>query len=118
MHWTLKIKKESSAVGSSYGGCVAIGDVMSTSSEGRTTADEYLSGNVREFLSTSSARRTTGYMSGFEDCWEKIRRLVSGEDERRDAMMTGEKIPCSLCRYAPPSAGDEKPCTCCPAEGV
>ena len=59
MHWTLKIKKESSAVGSSYGGCVAIGDVMSTSSEGRTTADEYLSGNVREFLSTSSARRTT-----------------------------------------------------------
>ena len=60
MHWTLKIKKESSAVGSSYGGCVAIGDVMSTSSEGRTTADEYLSGNVREFLSTSSARRTTG----------------------------------------------------------
>lgn len=38
--------------------------------------------------------------------------------DKRAAMMTGEKIPCSLCRYAPPSAGDGKPCTCCPAEGV
>lgn len=62
--------------------------------------------------------KCAGYMSGFEDCWEKIGRYVSGEGEKRAAMMTGEKIPCSLCRYAPPSAGDGKPCTCCPAEGV
>ena len=26
--------------------------------------------------------------------------------------------PCDICRYNPPSSGDGKPCTQCPAEGV
>lgn len=26
------------------------------------------------------------------------------------------KSPCDLCRYNPPSSGDGKPCTICPAE--
>ena len=25
--------------------------------------------------------------------------------------------PCDVCRYNPPSSGDGKPCTMCPAEG-
>ena len=64
---------------------------------------------------------------GFEDCWDAIQTAfedchqeISKEaaDKRRILMLRGEKIPCSLCRYAPPSAGDGKPCTYCPAEGV
>ena len=45
-------------------------------------------------------------------------QTLKQDSEKRAAMMTGEKIPCSLCRYAPPSDDDGKPCTCCPAEGV
>ena len=65
--------------------------------------------------------------SGFEDCWDALQAAfndrhqeISKEDadKRRILMLRGEKIPCSLCRYAPPSDDDGKPCTCCPAEGV
>lgn len=34
--------------------------------------------------------RCAGYMSGFEDCWEKIRRHVSGEGEKRAARAAGD----------------------------
>lgn len=65
--------------------------------------------------------------SGFEDCWDAIQTAFEDchqeirkedADKRRILMLRGEKIPCSLCRYAPPSDDDGKPCTCCPAEGV
>ena len=27
-----------------------------------------------------------------------------------------EQVPCDVCKYNPPSSGDGKPCTMCPAE--
>ena len=39
----------------------------------------------------------------------------------RDALMalpTVDVAPCDVCRYAPPSSMDGKPCTICPAEGA
>lgn len=30
---------------------------------------------------------------------------------------TVDAVPCDVCRFAPPSSGDGKPCTICPAEG-
>ena len=30
---------------------------------------------------------------------------------------TVDATPCDVCRYSPPSSGDGKPCTMCPAEG-
>ena len=37
--------------------------------------------------------------------------------EEIDAMPTVDAVPCDVCRFAPPSSGDGKPCTVCPAEG-
>lgn len=31
--------------------------------------------------------------------------------------MTVDVVPCDVCRFAPPSSGDGKPCTMCPAAG-
>lgn len=33
------------------------------------------------------------------------------------ALPTVDAVPCDVCRYSPPSSGDGKPCTICPAEG-
>ena len=33
------------------------------------------------------------------------------------ALPTVDAVPCDVCRFAPPSSGDGKPCTICPAEG-
>lgn len=40
--------------------------------------------------------KCAGYMSGFEDCWEKIGRYVSGEGEKR-AGMTAWDMTVALC---------------------
>ena len=34
------------------------------------------------------------------------------------SLPTVDAIPCDVCRYSPPSSGDGKPCTICPAEGA
>lgn len=34
-----------------------------------------------------------------------------------DHAPTVDAVPCDVCRYSPPSSGDGKPCTICPAEG-
>lgn len=34
-----------------------------------------------------------------------------------DDAPTVDVAPCDVCRYSPPSSGDGKPCTICPAEG-
>lgn len=36
--------------------------------------------------------KCAGYMSGFEDCWEKIRRNVRGEGEKRAGMTVWDMI--------------------------
>ena len=49
----------------------------------------------------------------FEDAlWMAISALR--EQERR--RLTGHECPCDFCRFWPPSSGDGKPCTICPAE--
>lgn len=40
--------------------------------------------------------------------------LALREQERR--RLTGHEYPCDFCRFGPPSSGDGKPCTTCPAE--
>lgn len=34
-----------------------------------------------------------------------------------EALPSAQPSPCDMCRYAPPSSMDGKPCTVCPAEG-
>ena len=49
--------------------------------------------------------------------------LPQRADGVRDAIMdvisapTVDAVPCDMCRYAPPSSMDGKPCTVCPAVG-
>ena len=39
------------------------------------------------------------------------------EKEALDAAIKAlEQVPCDVCKYNPPSSGDGKPCTMCPAE--
>lgn len=50
------------------------------------------------------------YQRGFFDGY------VAGKVETL-AMRREKSEPCDLCRHAPPSSGDGKPCTMCPAMG-
>lgn len=49
---------------------------------------------------------------------------AKGYHKLADAVMDEKRFPhieavspCFLCKYSPPSSGDGKPCTVCPAEG-
>ena len=46
----------------------------------------------------------------YEQALSEIREMLESEPERK----TG--TPCDLCRHNPPSSGDGKPCSYCPAE--
>lgn len=39
------------------------------------------------------------------------------EEQAKEAWNRRAGEPCDLCRHAPPSSGDGKPCTMCPAVG-
>ena len=41
---------------------------------------------------------------------------LSGLREQKRRTLTGHECPCDFCRFGPPSSGDGKPCTICPAE--
>ena len=52
-----------------------------------------------------------------------IKQIGSLSDKDREALNISIKAleqepisPCDVCRYNPPSSGDGKPCTMCPAE--
>ena len=47
---------------------------------------------------------------GYNDGINMAVTVVSG-------LPTVDAVPCDVCRFAPPSSGDGKPCTICPAEG-
>lgn len=46
--------------------------------------------------------------------WRGLAKTIIDEFE---ALPTVDAVPCDVCRFAPPSSGDGKPCTICPAEG-
>lgn len=42
--------------------------------------------------------------------------VLSALREEKRRTLTGHGCPCDLCRFGPPSSGDGKPCTICPAD--
>lgn len=55
-----------------------------------------------------------------EDLTEMIRQIgATGLDRLRELAQADREgiTPCTFCRFNPPSSGDGKPCTCCPATG-
>lgn len=62
----------------------------------------------------SERQRTMIYCFGFENDMIKIMDIAKSIII---AMPSAQLAPCDVCRFSPPSSGDEKPCTVCPAEG-
>ena len=63
-----------------------------------------------EKYSDPTAREKNEYLFGMQQRLETCIELV-------DDAPTVDATPCDVCRYSPPSSGDGKPCTMCPAEG-
>ncbi len=54
--------------------------------------------STKDICTTSIARQMTEWLKDY-----------------RNLKQSAPKEPCDLCRYAPPSSGDGKPCCICPA---
>lgn len=53
----------------------------------------------------------------YDEDGKAVRMDTTEKDRRYIAMLNGEKVPCTLCRYAPPNIDTDKPCRYCPAQG-